>query len=165
MLNIKLSAYLLTIVGLSLGVIAIPAIATAPAEHSHGHTGAPTALTLDAGKKWATDTPLRQAMTNVRNAVSESLPAIHSGKFSAAEYDALATKVNGEVNYMVGNCKLQPAADAQLHLVIARMLEGVAAMEGKTSDTKRQQGVVNVIGALNDYSIYFDHPGWLPVKH
>jgi len=147
---------------LACGFVAEPTVA---ASSAHDHAAAPVKLQLDAGKKWTTDTPLRQAMTNIRNAVDESLPAIHAGKFSAAEYDALAAKVSGEVSYMVGNCKLQPAADAQLHLIIAHMLEGVAAMEGKQGDDGRQRGAVDVVGALNDYNMYFDHPGWVPVKH
>jgi hypothetical protein len=66
---------------------------------------------------------------------------------------------------MVNNCKLEPKADAQLHLIIAEILEGVEAMEGKVKNLKRQDGAVKVIGALENYGTYFDDPSWNPIKH
>lgn len=86
-------------------------------------------------------------------------------KYSAAQYGALAKKVNGEVNGIVANCKLEPKADAQLHLVIADVLEGVEAMEGKAKKVKRRAGAERVLGALEKYAAHFDHPGWQPVRH
>jgi hypothetical protein len=73
--------------------------------------------------------------------------------------------VNGEVGYMVSNCKLEPKADAQLHLVIAGIVEGVEAMEGKARKVKRQDGAVKVLGALEKYAAYFDDPGFKPIGH
>ena len=43
--------------------------------HSHGSTE-PTKLHLNAGKKWATDEPLRQAMSDINQAMAKALPAI-----------------------------------------------------------------------------------------
>jgi hypothetical protein len=164
MRNLKLFENLLAIIVLS-SPITISAVAAASAGHDHDHAATPATLTLDAGKKWMTDTPLRQAMTNIRNAVSDAVPAIHADKYSASEYETLAKKIDSEIGYIVRNCQLKPAADAQLHLVLARILEGIAAMEGKTEDVTRQSGAVSVMRALKDYNIYFDHPGWIPVKH
>ena len=65
----------------------------------------------------------------------------------------------------VSTCKLEPKADAQLHLVIADILQGVEAMEGKAKKMKRQAGALKVAGALEKYNSYFDHPGWQPLKH
>jgi hypothetical protein len=42
-------------------------------------------LMLDAGKKWATDEPLRKGMGEICKVVAADLKAIHSG------YEALAT--------------------------------------------------------------------------
>jgi hypothetical protein len=146
-------------------VSAIPAVAAEPAVHGHDEAGAPAKLSLDAHKKWASDAPLRKAMSSVRNAMDESLDAIHGTKLSAAGYGVLARKIKGEVAYMVSNCKLEPKADAQLHVVIAAMLEGVEAMEGNVKQVNRQDGAVKVIGALENYDTYFDDPSWKPIRH
>lgn len=153
---------LLGAAALSLAVASLPATA---AEHRHDHGAAPARLELNNGKKWDTDMPLRKGMENIRGAMDGALHGIHDNKLSAARYGELAKKVNGEVNGIVANCKLGPQADAQLHLVIADMLEGVEAMEGKAKKLKRQAGAVKVIGTLEKYAAHFDHPGWQPLKH
>lgn len=162
----KISPHYLCVIALLLcfGSARTLAAERAVAGHEHSHGGA-ARLTLDHGKKWAIDEPLRNAMANIRDAVAASLEGIHGGKFSDAEYGGLARKVNGEVEYMVSNCKLDPNADAQLHLIIADILDGVAAMEGKRKKTKRMDGAVKVIGALEKYAAYFDDPGWKPLVH
>ncbi len=156
---------LLPLAAFSFCLSTTSAFAAEPSGHGHDHPGVPVKLSLDDGKKWASDEPLRKAMTNIRNTMEESLHATHEGKLSVTKYGALAKKVNGEVDYMVSNCKLEPNADAQLHLIIAEILEGVEAMEGKVKTLKRQDGAVKVIGALENYGTYFDDPTWKAIKH
>lgn len=132
--------------------------------HQHEPGASPTTK-LNDGKKWATDAPLRKGMENIRAAMTTALPAIHINKLSSAKYNALAQKTSNEVAYIVANCKLDPQADAQLHLIIADILSGVEAMQGKTNGTKRQAGAVRLLGALEKYDTYFDHPGWKPITH
>lgn len=153
---------LLVAAGLALGLAAGSLAADA---HKHDHDAAPARLELNNGKKWTTDEPLRQGMHNIRKLMDASLHDIHEGKLSAAKYGALAKKVNAEVGGIVANCKLEPKADAQLHLVIADIGEGVEAMEGKAKKVKRSAGAIKVLGALEKYGTYFDHPGWQPIKH
>ena len=130
--------------------------------HSHGSTE-PTKLQLNAGKKWATDEALRQAMSDINQAMSKALPTIHKNQFGNAEYQALATTVSGRVAYAVEHCKLEPKADAMLHLVIADLMAGTESMEGKTSNS-RHDGVVKVLEALKSYGKHFQHPGWKAAK-
>lgn len=132
--------------------------------HQH-HAGASSGLTLDEGRKWATDEPLRHAMTNIRNAIDASLGDIHEDKLSVTGYAALSSRINDEVAYMVRNCKLAPKADAQLHLIIASLLEGAETMEGKVKNRQRQDGAITTIDALESYAAYFDDPGWKPISH
>jgi hypothetical protein len=146
-------------------LLALGQAAARAAEHDHSHEGSAAKLTLDHGKKWKVDEPLRRAMANIRDALAASLDGIHGGKFSDAEYAGLGKKIGGEVEYMIGNCKLEPRADAQLHLVIADILKGVEAMQGKQKRIKRQDGAVKVIGALEKYGSYFDDPAWKPLSH
>ena len=117
--------------------------------HEHDHGAAEVKLVLDQGKKWPTDAPLRQGMENIRAALG-----------SGMKYQALANKVNAEVAGIVQNCKLEPEADAQLHIVIAELMAGAEAMEGKETGVTRRAGAVRVVKALNAYGDYFDHAGW-----
>ena len=143
--------------GLALA-FSLPALA---AEHVHEHGAASGAqLELNQGKKWQTDEPLRKGMTNMRAALAKDLNAIHANKASDAQYEALAAKLNGEVAYVVQNCKLDPKADAELHKVIAEVLAGAEAMQGKEAGVERRDGAVRVAKALNAYGKFFHHPGW-----
>jgi len=152
----------------ALGALALslagPSLAAT--EHSAQHHAAGTGtLQLNNGQKWATDAPLRQGMENIRAAMAAALPAIHANQQSNAQYRALAQKINSDVGGIVANCKLAPQADAQLHLIIADLLHGVETMQGKTKKAKRQTGALKVLGALEKYAAYFDHPGWQPIAH
>ena len=153
-------------IALASVILATGAIA---AEHNHSHAheahGAPAKLTLDDGKKWETDAPLRAGMENIRETMAASLHEIHDNKLSPEKYATLASKVNVEVANIVANCKLNPKADAQLHLVIADIVTGAEAMEGKNRKLKRQGGAIKVLGALDKYGAYFEDPGWKPIKH
>jgi len=150
-------------VAATLAMAATPALAAgAKAEHDH-HGAAPARLALDHGRKWGTDETLRTSMDRIRAAVEPQLAAAHAGKLSPADYAALAGKVENEVATIVGNCKLEPKADAMLHLVIADLGAGTDAMAGKARKAKPEQGLAKVAGAVNNYGRYFEHPGFKPI--
>lgn len=128
----------------------------------HGHEAHGTTLQLNAGQKWETDAALRKSMGDIRRSMESSLHAIHENRLSAQAYGKLARQVEGAVAEIVANCKLPPAADAQLHLVVADLLAGAEQMKGKG---RRMDGAVKVIGALDHYGNYFDDPGFLPIAH
>ena len=138
----------------------VPAAAMAADAHGHGSGGAVESLKLNAGKKWATDAPLRKGTAEIRNAIAANKDAIHAGKLTDAAYDALAAKIDAQVSYVVTNCKLPPQADAQLHLVLAQVMQGTSAMKGKEKTMSRRAGVESIVQALDAYSKHFDHPGW-----
>lgn len=148
---------LLMVAALASGGFAVSTACVA-AEHAHGQDD--HALELNAGKKWATDDPLRQGMTKIRDAVDAKLPAVHGGKMSAAQYDALGSRIDTQIAYIVQNCKLDPKADAALHVILAGLGEGNEILQGKQAKHKRSEGVVKVVHALEQYGSYFDHPGW-----
>ena len=151
----------LTVLGLAA---AGPSLAARNA-HDHGHDAAAVMLQLNAGQKWETDAPLRAGMGEIRQAMAGSLQAIHTHKMSAKAYDDLAKKVHSAVGQIVAQCKLPPAADAQLHLVIADLLVGADQMAGKVKGAPRVDGAVKVIGALNAYGQHFDDPDFHAIEH
>ena len=152
---------------LSLAAIALALpLSVLAAESGHDSHGAhaPQKVELNAGKKWETDDALRKGMSSMRASIATALPAAHAGKLSTAEYEALGKELGSQVAYIVQNCKLDPKADAQLHIVVADIVNGVDTIEGKQHNKKRAMGVVKVAQALNTYGKYFDHDGWQPVK-
>ena len=128
--------------------------------HEHGHGVQEAKLVLDHGKKWQTDAPLRQGMDSIRGAVAQDMKAIHANKATPRQYQALATKVTAEVAGIVQNCKLPPEADAQLHIVVAELMGGAEAMQGKEKGVTRRAGAERVAKALNAYGEHFEHAGW-----
>lgn len=152
------------VVSLMLATGGVVPAATAADLHSHEGAGS-QALELNAGRKWATDAPLRKGTTEIRNAIARDKAAIHAGKLSEAGYNGLAKKIDTQVAYIVTNCKLPPEADAQLHLVLADIMQGSSAMKGKESGVTRQAGAEKIIGALDAYGRHFEHPGWKRLAH
>lgn len=149
------------ITGMTLSLTAVTTVAAAANnEHEHGH--GEMELQLNDGSKWAVDAPLSRAMNNIGSAMHKDLDAIHSGELANEKYSVLAKKINNEVNYMVENCNLEPEADAQLHLVIAELMEGATVMESKAN---ARDGAVQVMGAIESYTTYFDDPNFKPAKH
>ena len=132
----------------------------------HDHSAAmPHKLTLNQGRKWATDEPLRAGMGRIRGLVEPQLGAAHAGKLTPVQYRELATQVETEVGGIVANCKLEPKADAMLHLVIADVGSGTDAMAGKDAKTRPALGLVKVAQAVNQYGSNFDHPGFKPIRN
>lgn len=158
---------LATVVAATVITAAFASAAIAPAQaQTHGHDAtAPAKLSLDQGRKWATDTPLRDGMNRIRALVEPQLAAAHTGKLSKAQYAALAGQVETEVGGIVANCKLGPDADAVLHVVIGKIGTGTDAMAGKKAQPPQAQGLIQVAKAINDYADHFDHPGFKPIRN
>jgi hypothetical protein len=154
----------LTRVALAVSLaIGAPVLAHAAGAHSHAGASATHKLEvkLNQGRKWASDDPLRAGMGQIRQDIAASLPRIHKGKFKPAEFDALAGKVQAQVDHITANCKLPEDADLVLHGILEQILDGIGAMKG----ADRTVGAVKVVEALNVYGKTFEHPGWKPVAH
>ncbi len=68
-----LTAVLVTAFALGTGA---PALAADPHQHAAGEA---TKVTLNHGKKWETDEPLRKNMTEIRAALAANEGGIHKG--------------------------------------------------------------------------------------
>lgn len=148
------------------GLLAAALGMTAPfalaADAAHGHDGQPAQLHLNHGQKWATDEPLRSNMSALRAALGARIQAIHDETLTQADYQAMGATVAHPVGHIVAECKLEPEADAMLHLVIADLIAGADALQGKTP-TAPPAGARQVVQALNAYGAHFEHPGWQPL--
>ena len=154
-------------VALGMAAAGVATLSAAPAlaqtHHDHG-TAASAKVRLEAGRKWTTDGPLRDGMSRIRALVEPQLAPAHAGKVNAAQYAALAGRIETEVGGIVSNCKLEPEADAALHAVIAEIGAGTDAMAGKSAHQRPAQGLVQVAKAVNDYAGQFDHAGFKPIR-
>jgi hypothetical protein len=154
------------LLSLSALVLALAAPALAQ-EHDHAahekHGAAPAKPAQPAaGKKWATDAPLRKSMAAIRALVQTNLPAVHAGKLGDAAYAALGKQIDGEIAAIFQACKLAPDADAALHEILLPMMEGSQALQAGGA---RQAGFVKILTHVNAYGERFDHPGFEPVRH
>ena len=150
-----------TIAAMVLGIMTVPAMAAESGnvdDHGHGVTE----LSLNNGAKWTIDEPLSRAMNNIRDVMAEEIEALHANELDGEEYIALSEQINAEVTYMIENCKLEPEADAQLHIIIHDLLGGTTAMSDQTNAKK---GAITVVEALDDYSTYFDDPNFEPITN
>lgn len=138
-----------------------PALAQA-IDHSHD-AAALHKLTLNQGKKWGTDEPLRGGMGRIRGLIEPHLGAAHKGKLTPAQYSELATQIETEVGGIVAKCKLEPKADAMLHLLIADLGDGTRTMTGNNPKQRPALGLVKVAKTLDQYGKHFEHPGFMPV--
>jgi hypothetical protein len=148
----------LAVVVAMLGAAA-PVMAQDEHAHMHAQSGAAVAnLALDGDHKWATEASLRTGMATIRKAFEADHPAIHAGTESDAQYAALADRIEAEVQKIVASCHLPPAADANLHYVIADLLQGASLMRGQMPGASRHDGAARVHGALIAYAKYFEDP-------
>ncbi|TAM88811.1 MAG: hypothetical protein EPN41_05150 [Candidimonas sp.] len=152
------------VVAAAMAALTLGPVHAAEPAAGHSHSAQTTELQLNAGKKWETDAPLRKHMGEIRQAMAAALPAVHDNRLPAAEYGALAKKVEGSVANIVAQCKLPPDADAQLHIIVAQMLAGTDQMAGKSQSGEPRGGAVKVVNALDNYGGYFNDPGFEPLK-
>lgn len=117
-------------------------------------------LELNHGTKWATDLPLRTGMNEIRSLVLSNTQKLREGDLTQEDYATLGTRIEAQVAYIVTNCKLEPRADANLHVVIAQLVAGADILQGKKRNTPPREGTALILDALNAYGAYFDHPGW-----
>jgi hypothetical protein len=160
-------AALLASLAIALGTLPAACARHDTAQHDSGRHDAHTTggaaieqLALEAGQKWQTDEPLRAGMAAVLGAFEAEHAAIDTGSAGDAQYDALAGEIDARVQDIVRNCKLPPAADANLHYIIADLLRGVNEMRGGDPSRTRRDGAVLVHGALEAYGKFFDDPAF-----
>ena len=72
----------------------------------------------------------------------------------------MADRLHEQVDYVTANCKLPEEADAQLHIVLAEVLEGMDTMK---TGADQVQGALRAVVALEAYGRHFEHPNWASI--
>lgn len=96
-------------------------------------------------------------MNSIRSAFRSRLPEFREQALESGEYEALAGQVEDQLAFMFNNCDLPPAADAELHKLLAFITGAVADLR---SEGERRNGMMALHKVLDAYPEYFDHPGW-----
>ncbi len=130
-------------------------------EHNHHEKNAEQ-MSLNLGKKWSIDDSLHIGMSGIRDEVMSNLNAIHYNNFSNEQYAKMVPVLEKHLSYLFENCKLPAKADAQLHTLLAKVMQGIDKMKS-TADKK--QGTILIVQALKNYPIYFNDPKWQVVEH
>lgn len=143
--------------------LAATPLAAADAHRHDEHAAHGAKLQLDNGRKWPSDAALRKSMSALRTAFAGKIDAIHAGKLPPEGYRALGSQVDGAVASIVAECKLEPKADAMLHIVVADLVAGADVMQGRAPG-KPAAGAHKAVTTLNAYGRHFDHPDWKPLK-
>lgn len=99
-------------------------------------------------------------MNAIHGDISNAIERVHANQMSGADYSQLADNMNTQLAHIVANCKLPAEADAQLHIVLAHMMQGVATIQCKTGDQQPGQAVVGIAQTLNSYGNFFQHEDW-----
>jgi len=118
--------------------------------HHHGENMAAAKVSKPA-KKFATDENLRVRMT----AVLDTMKAMHAAGAKAKLADT-GKKIEATVQDIFKKCKLEPAADAAIHPILAELLKGASLF--KKGNQKEGHEIFHK--ALLSYEDFFDHPGF-----
>jgi hypothetical protein len=150
------------VVGGLLGIALVVIIAAAwkhfHAAHAHDHGAA--VLSLDEGRRWKTDAPLRTGMQKIRDAAVPSLAAFARNELTAPQAKELSAAISANFAYMAEHCKLPPKADATLHVLVVELMRGAELL---ARDPRSHEGADVVAKVLRQYAEYFEHPGWEPL--
>lgn len=140
--------------------VTLPALAAESHHHGHAaHAEAPQKLTLNNGRKWNTDAPLRKGMQEIRDALERTHGHGHGAQVEPAQLARLGKKMESEIAGIVMNCKLEPAADANLHVIIGELNAAADAFKG-ASPADADEAMQRAMRAVGAYDRYFDHPGF-----
>ncbi len=130
------------------------AATTSSATHQHTSSATVPAQAGRSGQRFATDAPLREGMARIRQSM-QALGHYEHGHLGPERAVQLADSIEQDVRFLIANCKLEPAADAALHGIIARLLQGAAALK---ADAKDLPAIEPMRAALADYALTFDDP-------
>ncbi len=140
------------------------AFAQAGDAHAHdehaghaAHEAQSATLNLNQGERWETDEPLRKGMLEIRHAVEKATADSGANALNAQQAEALTLAIDENVNLIIEQCKLEPEADANLHVILAEILSASNALKSKPQSA---DGLPRIQGALENYAHYFNHPDW-----
>lgn len=142
-----------------LGVVSFVAFSQ---EHDHHANDTNSHLVLNQGEKWRIDESLHIGLSRIKILLEVNLDDIHYERFTAEQFAEFAKNIDQQLSFLFEHCQLPPKADTQLHILLSKVMQGVAKIKN-ASDKK--SGAILILQALNDYPVYFNDPNWQPIAH
>lgn len=132
--------------------------APAAVADSHVHAGAAVPAPPPAAipTRHATDAPLRAGMRGIHAAVAALEHGRH-GHLDEVQVKRLAGQADAHIKDIFANCRLAPAADAELHEILVPLMEGTRAIQARPADLSALGPMQQ---ALERYARRFDDPGF-----
>lgn len=152
------TARLPTLVAIVATAASLSAIAAIDPHAEHATAAPPHRLALDHGRKWKTDEPLRAGMAGIRAALGTLQAPKKQRPIGDADYRDVGLAIEKSVGDIVARCRLPPAADANLHIIVAELVAAADTLQGKTA-AKPASGLRQARRALLDYERFFDDHG------
>lgn len=132
----------------------------AEAAHDHHHNeSSQKELKLNNGKKWPTDTALRNNMDEIHNHIKAQLGKIQSDNFKDKEFIQLGKKIEKNVQNIFKSCKLEPKADAQLHIIMTGLIAENTKLIGELTAEGKKEATFGILTHYRSYLKFFDHTG------
>jgi hypothetical protein len=76
-----------------------------------------------------------------------------------AEYAKASKVIDKQISTIFQNCKLDPKADAALHVPLSKIITASKDLKSSSADT-RYRAAQSISHALSEYAELFDHPGF-----
>jgi len=131
-------------------------------KHNNHHKTQQEMMQLNQGEKWPIDASLHKGMNSIKSSMEANISPIHTKKFTVEQYVALSKEIQIHLVYLFENCKLPSEADAQLHTLLFKVMQGNEQMQ---SAENPRSGAIEIIKALQQYPQYFDDKYWQALKH
>lgn len=113
-------------------------------------------LNLNNGKKWSTDKALRTNMSEIHKDLKKILEKTKSNKVAISDYQLFGKNLNDNINNIFKNCKLEPKADAQLHVIMAELLKASKELTSTSMIAKKKEAAHDILSNYKKYLKYFD---------
>ena len=101
--------------------------------HGMHETHGTATATAVLASRWPADAPLVRGMSRIRTVADALVHASH-GHLDATQVQALAAELESAVETMFVECRLEPAPDAALHPLLARVLGASQALSDGSFD-------------------------------
>ncbi len=127
--------------------------------HHKNHEMKKASIQLNNGELWQTDEHLRNSMEAIRKIIQKNSPTANSSlkpEVAATIYH----KVNEQIDNIIQNCQLSTAADENLHIILANIIEGIDALVDSSETENMRNATAKIIKALDIYAAHFNHPNW-----
>lgn len=159
--TVKSPLFISTIILLLSGLITTQQVTAS--EHKHdNHHSQQVMMQLNNGAKWPIDDSLHKGMNSIKSSMEANISAIHYKNFKSKQYQTLANEIKVHLVYLFENCKLPTDADAQLHILLFKIMQGSEQMQ-ELGD--QRGGAIEIIKALQQYPQYFADSNWQALKH